>query len=106
MNMDLTNIQQYNDGIRQENVIKKKHEYHLIGRQRKVAGHTLFEFNRETKEILPAELKRTVYTDFGTGRPVFEARAHVKQNCFYIQALNKKNAEKKLRKIGVLICDQ
>lgn len=44
--------------VAQEQVDKKQREYHLIGRQRKVSGHTLFEFNRRTKEIRPANISR------------------------------------------------
>ena len=46
--------------VTQEQVDKKQKEYHLIGRQRKVSGHTLFEFNRKTKEIRPADISREV----------------------------------------------
>lgn len=88
--------------VRQEQVAKKQKEYHLVGKQRKVAGHTLFEFNRETKEIRPADVAHTAYIDAGTGKPVYKNRADIKQGCFYIQALNAKNAAKKLRKLGML----
>lgn len=42
----------------QEQVDKHQKEYHLIGQQRKVSGHTLFEFNRKTKEIRPADISK------------------------------------------------
>lgn len=89
-------------GTRVELRQKKQQEYRLIGKQRKVKGHTLFEFNRETKEIRPADVAHTAYIDVCTGRPVYKNRADIKQGCFYIQALNKKNAQKKLRKLGML----
>jgi hypothetical protein len=88
--------------VRQEQVAKKQKEYHLIGSQRKVPGHTLFELNRETNEIRPADVAHTVYIDAGTGKPVYKNSTNIKQGCFYIQALNIKNAEKKLRKLGLL----
>lgn len=88
--------------VRQEQVAKKQKEYHLIGKQRKVAGHTLFEFDRQTKEIRRADIAHTAYIDAGTGKPVYKNRVDIKQGCFYIQALNVKNAEKKLRKLGLL----
>ena len=81
---------------------KKQHEYKFVGKQRKVAGHTLFEFDRQTKEIRPAEVRHIAYIDAGTGRPVYKNRAEIKQGCFFIQALNAKNAAKKLRKLGML----
>lgn len=89
-------------GTRVELQQKKQQEYRLIGKQRKVAGHTLFEFDRQTKEIRPADVAHTAYIDAGTGRPVYKNRAEIKQGCFYIQALNAKNAAKKLHKLGML----
>lgn len=93
--------QAVSDGQRTELHQKKQHEYRLVGKQRVVKGHTLFEFDRQTKEIRPAQIKRTaiIKTD---GKPVYNTRADIKQGCFYIQALNAKNAAKKLRKLGML----
>lgn len=89
------------DETRTELQQKKQQEYRFVGKQRKVAGHTLFEFDKQTKEIRPAEIKRTatIKTD---GTPEYKTRADIKQGCFYIQALNAKNAAKKLRKLGML----
>ena len=84
-----------------EQVAKKQQEYHLIGKQRKVRGHILFEFNKKTKEIKQAALSRKVILGFNSD-PVYETRVDIHQDCFYVQALNKQNAEKKLRKIGLL----
>ena len=84
-----------------EQVAKKQQEYHLIGKQRKVRGHILFEFNKKTKEIKQAAVTRkALYGYNGTAK--FETRVDIHQDCFYVQALNKQNAEKKLRKIGLL----
>ena len=85
-----------------EQVAKKQKEYKLIGKMRKVAGHTLFEFNKKTKEIKPAEIRRECRVDFGTGEPIYQTKTDIHQDCFYVQALNIKNAEKKLRKLGML----
>ena len=86
----------------QEQVEKQQKEYHLIGRQRKVSGHTLFEFNRKTKEIRPADISREVRVLYIDGYPQYITRTDVHQDCFYIQALNVKNAKKKLVKLGML----
>lgn len=94
--------QAVSDGQRTELHQKKQHEYRLVGKQRVVKGHTLFEFDRQTKEIRPAEVRHIAYIDAGTGRPVYKNRADIKQGCFYIQALNAKNAAKKLHKLGML----
>ena len=84
-----------------EQVAKKQQEYHLIGKQRKVRGHILFEFNKKTKEIKQAALSRKVILGFNSD-PVYETSVDIHQDCFYVQALNKQNAEKKLKKLGLL----
>lgn len=88
--------------VAQEQVDKKQKEYHLIGRQRKVSGHTLFEFNRKTKEIRPADISREVRVSYINGYPQYITRTEVHEDCFYLQALNVKNAKKKLVKLGML----
>lgn len=85
-----------------EQVAKKQKEYKLIGTQRKVAGHTLFEFNKKTKEIKPADIGRECIFDAKTGKPIYKTKTDIHENCFYVQALNIKNAEKKLRKLRML----
>lgn len=87
--------------VAQEQVDKKQKEYHLIGRQRKVSGHTLFEFNRKTKEIRPADISREVIVGMD-GNPRYKTKTNVHQDCFYLQALNVRNAKKKLVKLGML----
>ena len=89
------------DSVRQEQVAKKQKEYKLIGKQRKVPGHTLFEFNKKTHEIRPAQVTRDAALTT-TGKPVFHTRTDIHEDCFYLQALNIKNAEKKLKKLGML----
>lgn len=102
MNIVPTTSQEREDATRVEQVAKKQKEYKLIGKQRKVAGHTLFEFNRKTKEIKPADIRRECIIDAGTGNPIYKTKTDVHEGCFYLQALNIKNAEKKLRKLGML----
>lgn len=46
MNIVPTTSQEREDATRVENVAKKQKEYKLIGKQRKVAGHTFYEFNK------------------------------------------------------------
>ena len=102
MNIVPTTSYEREDATRVEQVAKKQKEYKLIGKQRKVAGHTLFEFNRKTKEIKPADIHRECVFDAATGNPIYKTKTDVHDGCFYIQALNIKNAEKKLRKLGML----
>lgn len=95
-------LSQCSSNISQEQVEKQQKEYHLIGQQRKVSGHTLFEFNRKTKEIRPADISREVRVGMD-GNPIYKTKTDVHQDCFYIQALNVKNAKKKLIKLGYKI---
>ena len=84
-----------------EQVAKKQQEYHLIGKQRKVRGHILFEFNKQTKEIKQAAVTRKALWGYN-GTAKFETRVDIHQDCFYVQALNAKNAVKKLIQIGLI----
>lgn len=101
MNIVPTTSQEREDATRIEQVAKKQKEYKLIGKQRKVAGHTLFEFNKTTKEIKPADIHRESVLSV-SGKPTYKTRIDVREGCFYLQALNIKNAERKLRKLRML----
>jgi len=92
---------EFNDQVRQEQVVKKDNEFHLIGKQRKVAGHTLYEFNKATKEIKPAAVNRRVIVNV-KGKEMYVNKTVIHKGCFYLQALNVNNAKRKLRKLGLL----
>ena len=70
---------------------EQKKELKYMGSTVVHPGHTLFEVNLQTSEIRPAEFDTV---EFGTGRKVVK----VKQDHYYISALNKKNVAKKLLK--------
>lgn len=95
----LPEIEQQHQDTKQEVVAKQQKEYKLIGKQRVVKGHILFEFNKITKEIKPAQISRSAALSL-QGQPVFTTKAEVHQDCFYLQALNVRNARKKLIKLG------
>lgn len=90
-----------NEGVRQEQVQKKKNEFHFIGDERKVKGHTLFAYNTVTKEIKPAPINESVSIGMDL-QPVYQHRVCVKKDCIYVQALNAKNALKKLKREGAI----
>ena len=96
----------YEQKIGQEQVQKKQAEYHLIGKTRRISWHTLFEFNKVTKEIRPAEIDRKAIVSFdpksNSEQVKYETKTRVSKDCFYLQALNLENAKKKLKKIGML----
>lgn len=89
--------------IREEQQQKK--EIRFIGSQRSVPGHTLFEYNYKTNELQKAKFKidtleiKSLSIDH---LQLNHKKVIVNENCYYLQALNQKNALKKLIKIGLL----
>lgn len=73
----------------------------LVGELKPEKGHTLFEINLKTNEIGRAEFKtkgdvnfeQAVKGDLSNNKEV-----DIKEDCFYVSALNEKNAWKKLKK--------
>lgn len=87
------------DDLRTEQVQKKKNEFHLVGEERRVKGHTLFCFNEVTKKIKVAPMNQECMLGLD-GSVIYKNNVTVEKDCVYIQALNQKNAIKKLRKMG------
>lgn len=87
------------DDLRTESVQKKKNEFHLVGEERRVKGHTLFCFNEVTKEIKVAPMNQECMLGLD-GSVIYKNNVTVEKDCVYIQALNQKNAIKKLNKMG------
>lgn len=86
--------------IRIEQQQRKRVEHTFVGSQKKVAGHTLFEYNPATGEIKKAKI---IYSDtilFPSGEPMHNPKVETVQGCVYRQALNKKDVIKHLRKEG------
>lgn len=93
------------DGVEIRAEQEKKKEVKLIGKQRRIPGLTLWEFNKKTKDLEKAKFKKqdvilstldpTVVANSTTHHKV-----EINEGCFYFQALNKKNAQKKLKKLG------
>jgi hypothetical protein len=80
---------------------KIKKEVKLVGRQRKVPNHILWEYNLITKELKRAEFKKMDYVlDFTKPNPAKDLLSRMKiminKNCKYFQALNEENAWKKI----------
>lgn len=80
---------------------RKQHEYKLIGKVKKVSGHTMFSYNIQTGEIKVADVERCDTILFTTKKPLVNEKIKVEPNCIYEQALNKKNFVKKLRRMGI-----
>jgi hypothetical protein len=90
------------DDLRTEQVQKKKNEFHLVSEERRVKGHTLFCFNEVTKEIKVAPMVQECMLGLD-GSVIYKNKVTVEKDCIYIQALNEKNARKKLIKMGYIL---
>ena len=101
MNIDELPIKYHLSREQMEYLQKQQHEFKHVGKMQKVPGHTLFSFNRKTKEIKPAEFEYKCSLGLN-GRVVNETRVVIEPDCFYEQALNKKNFIKRLRRYGLL----
>lgn len=81
---------------------KQHHEFKFVGSTKKVAGHTLFSFNTETKELKKAAIQKSKTYNVFTKQPADKDKVVIERNCFYFWSLNEKNALKKLRKAGFI----
>ena len=87
------------DQLRTEQVQKKKNEFHLIAQERRIKGHTLFCFNEVTRKIKVAPMSQDIMLGLD-GSVIYKNKVTVEKDCVYVQALNEKNARKKLIKMG------
>lgn len=85
-------------GVRQEVVAEKQMLWRMIGSLRRIAGLTLYEYDLTTGELSVVELERRVQVGLD-GRPIFNTRAQYRELCLYVQATNRENAMKKVRRI-------
>lgn len=58
----------------------------------------MFEFNPVTMSLAPATFKEETVVINASGKPTVRLKLVCKENCVYTQALNKKNAYKKILK--------
>lgn len=84
-----------------ESRIKK--ELTLIGKQRRVPGLTLWQYNTLTKELTEASFRKSdhVVADFSAEASRQVSTSHqveVNEHCLYFQALNRKSAVNHLKK--------
>lgn len=82
---------------------EQKKEIKLIGQQRKIPGLILFEYNEKTKVLQRAQFQKenVVITSLSMSPESIkhQHKVVVNENCVYIQALNEKNALKKVAKL-------
>lgn len=85
--------------IREE--AEQRKEIKLLGRQRKIRGLITWEYNEKTHELKRAEYKKEdIVLSSLSMSPESISKVNkvvVNEDCIYFQALNRKNAIKKLR---------
>lgn len=84
-----------------EVLLEQERHSKYIGSMKVVPGHTMFSFNRDTKEIKKADYVDEVSVGLN-GKPITKKKLTVEANCFYEQALNRKNFIRRLKKYGLL----
>ena len=85
-------------GIRQEVRAEKHMLWRMIGSLRRIAGLTLYEYDLTTGELSVVELDRRVEVGLDA-KPFFHTKAQYRELCLYVQATNRGNAMKKVRRI-------
>lgn len=101
MNLDKLPIHDDLPAEQIEYLQKQQREFKHVGKMRKVAGHTLFSFNRKTGEVKPAQFVNKVALGFD-GKVVTSTECVIEPDCFYEQALNKANFIKRLKRYGLI----
>lgn len=89
--MKATEIQQAKDEVQSIREFPKEKKY--LGSLRSISGLTVFEMNIKDRTIIPAEFESVIKMDGTKHRKIV-----IKENCVYIQALNKQNAFRKFKK--------
>lgn len=84
---------------------QQRKEIKLIGRQRRIPGLILWEFNEKTKELKPVTFKpKSIFisSSLTSTDTTKTYKCVVNDNCLYFQALNESNAMKKLKRTKLL----
>src|SRR5690606_37054358 len=88
---------------------KQKKEIKLIDSQRKIPGLTLWEYSQSTGRLQQTTFKKQDFILKSLSlKPEdlqISNKVDMKESCIYFQALNRTNAEKKLRKLGLPVHD-
>jgi hypothetical protein len=85
--------QEKTDKVEIVSQVQQKKQIKLIGSQRAIPGLTLWQFNTSTKLLTKAKFKQTNFNLDGSKRH----QVVIEDSCIYFQALNRKNALRKLR---------
>ena len=78
--------------------VKKKQEYKRVGKIMLKKGLKLYQYNFVKEELKLVEVDKFIKLDT-TGKVVKQNKAQYDDNCIYVQALNDKNAARKIIKL-------
>lgn len=94
--------QQDAERTRTEQLERQKQEQRYLGSLLRLPGMRLYEFNYKTGECREVGTETKLELDVTSGQPVTRRSAKVQWNpdCVYLQALNHRNAIRKLVKAG------
>ena len=96
-------LDEQNKKAQTEQMQEQRKEYKFIGSQKAQRGHILFSINLKTFEIKPAIITSKSAMNIVSKKMEHKNEVKIEPDCYYIQALNKKNVIKKLIKKGILI---
>lgn len=82
------------------------HEYKLHESRRRIPGHILFGWNPNNGEIKRIDYQHSSIELDPKGKSIIRYRVNQNKELFYLQALNEKNAKKRVLKIIALIRNQ
>lgn len=93
---------QDNEPTRTERFERQKQEQRYLGSTNLLPGMRLFEFNYKTGECKEVDMNSTLELDVTTRKHSVRRSVKVQYNpdCVYLQALNPRNAMRKLVKAG------
>jgi len=78
--------------------VEEKKKFGWVRSLVKIPGHTLFEVDMVANKMVPITPKQEVAIGMD-GNKVVSSIVYEREHCFYLYALNEKNAAKKLLKI-------
>lgn len=82
----------------------QKQEHRFLGTMIRRPGLTLFEYDSKSKTVRAADVNTQQFYSYNAKRDKFsvssKSRVQVRDGCMYVQALNLKNAIRKVRKEG------
>jgi len=78
---------------------KQKQEYRFIGKCKVRSGLKLWAYNPDENTMTEVSIDRNTVVDFTTGLPQSNDKAQYNPKLNYFQAINEKNAWKKLEKL-------